>query len=398
MKSAHRHCPICGFNSVDVLHCQCFALPEQHPLPAEYDVSSCNTCGFVYADTRGTAADYDRYYADYSKYADQTTSTGGGGNPRDQARLTETAAAIAKHLPDLDAGIVDIGCANGGLLGALKARGYSRLFGIDPASACVENTRSFFNVPAEKGWLLDLPFNTPNSDLVVVSHVLEHVLDLRGAVAGMRSTLRPGGMVYVEVPDAQRYVDYLAAPFQDFNTEHINHFGAAGLENLFTAGGFEAVEIGAKTIEAAVGVGYPALFGFFRRLESVPAAAPVWRQDPDFQKSIIEYITASKVQLARIDSRLAPVLDEPVIVWGTGQLTLKLLAETRLAQASITAFVDGNPINHGKTLRGTKILPPDALKQLPGHPIVIGSMLHHGAITEKIRGSLRLANRIVELV
>ena len=36
--------------------------------------------------------------------------------------------------------------------------------------------------------------------------------------------LKTDGLLYVEVPDAVAYTEYLYAPFQDFNTEHINHF------------------------------------------------------------------------------------------------------------------------------------------------------------------------------
>ena len=36
--------------------------------------------------------------------------------------------------------------------------------------------------------------------------------------------LKTNGVLYIEVPDATAYVEFLYSPFQDFNTEHINHF------------------------------------------------------------------------------------------------------------------------------------------------------------------------------
>lgn len=391
-----RGCPICGNRQCEVLHEQKFTLPLGHPLPDHFDVVACPACGLVYADTTGTAQDYDRYYADHSKYADQGTSTGGGGNPRDQERLEATAAAIALHLPRKDARVVDIGCANGGMLGALKARSYSRLFGVDPSLGCVENTRSMFGIPAEQGWLLALPKDAAPADLLIVSHVLEHVLDLRASLEALVAVLAPGGMVYVEVPDAQRYVDCLVAPFQDFNTEHINHFGAASLKNLFAAAGFSPVTVGTKTLEAAPGVPYPALFGFFRRA-SAPQPAPSWELDQGFRASMDRYIVSSRAELCRIDDLLSGVLGEPVIVWGTGQLTMKLLAETRLGQARIAAFVDSNPVNHGKMLCGTCIVAPSQLASLPPHPIILGTLLHQEAITRQIRAIPALKNPVLVL-
>jgi hypothetical protein len=86
-----------------------------------------------------------------------------------------------------------------------------------------------------------------------------------------------------------------------------------------------------------------------------------------------------------------------LVVWGVGQLTLKLLVETRLSSADIVAFTDGNPLHHGKTLRERPILTPEALHTLPPHPIVIGSLLHHAAIARRIREELALPNPIVIL-
>lgn len=84
-----------------------------------------------------------------------------------------------------------------------------------------------------------------------------------------------------------------------------------------------------------------------------------------------------------------------MIVWGTGQLAMKLLVETSLGKANIGAFVDNNPINHGKMLRGVKISPPGALTGLDG-PILITTILHQQAIAEQIQ-SMGLKNEIVFL-
>lgn len=365
-------------------------------MPPAFDIVACPVCAFVYADTEATADAYDRYYSDYSKYADQGTSTGGGGDPRDQARIKATAEEIARHLPDKASRIVDIGCANGGMLSALRDLGYENLLGIDPSPDCVANTLRLFGIPARQGWLGALPLESAPADLVILSHVLEHVLDLADAVARVRAVLSPGGIVYVEVPDAARYAECLAAPFQDFNTEHINHFGSASLANLFAAQGFVCIAEGAKTLDIAGGARYPACFGFFRLALEKPRPV-AWRRDSEFLVSLDHYITASAARLRTINDRLAPVLLHPVIVWGVGQLTLKLLVETELSTADIVAFVDGNPLHHGKKLRGRPILAPEALRTLPPCPIVIGSLLHHAAITDKIKRELALPNPLVTL-
>ena len=84
-----------------------------------------------------------------------------------------------------------------------------------------------------------------------------------------------------------------------------------------------------------------------------------------------------------------------VIVWGTGQLTMKLLCDTALKDAKVVAFVDGNPVNVGKTLRGVPIIRPDQLKN-QGAPIVLATLLHTQGIRDRIN-SLGLTNPVVTL-
>src|SRR6476469_7696463 len=156
-KTAGRPCPICSNAKVEVLHHQTFLLPEGHLLPKAYDVVYCPDCGFAYADSSASQKVYDAYYAGFSKYEDNRTSTGGGGSEWDSRRLRETAAAIAAIVLEKQARIVDLGCANGGLLGALKALGFLNLIGIDPSPACVANTVEGLGIPARVGSLRELP-------------------------------------------------------------------------------------------------------------------------------------------------------------------------------------------------------------------------------------------------
>ncbi|MFY9843934.1 MAG: hypothetical protein WAK23_12560, partial [Terriglobales bacterium] len=69
MKEFLRPCPVCDGKRGDVLHHQSFAVTDDYPLPDEYDVVICASCGMVFADTPATQADYDRFYATCSIYA-----------------------------------------------------------------------------------------------------------------------------------------------------------------------------------------------------------------------------------------------------------------------------------------------------------------------------------------
>jgi SAM-dependent methyltransferase len=397
VKTLCRPCPVCAGRRGEVLRHQPFALPIGHPLPADFDVVCCQTCGFCFADTAARQADYDRYYADFSKYADLATSTGGGGSAEDAQRLRECAAHLASALDHrFQASVLDIGCGNGGLLQELQTWGFRDLTGVDPSPFCVANTAARPGLRALAGTLTNLPVELGRYDLVILSHVLEHVADLRSLIAPLRRLLTPAGRLYVEVPDAMRYTQFVTSPFQDFNVEHINHFSLASLARLFSAHGFALAAGGPRDLPAAQGLSYPAIYGFFR-----PAAArPELPADFGLRTELCAYVARSEQLMAAIERKVSPLAEPeagPVIVWGTGQLAFKLLAETSLRQARIAAFIDGNPINQGKTLLGVPVLAPAQLPELPPHPVLIATQLHQEKILETLRGELGLSNPVITL-
>jgi len=395
-KKSVRNCPICKAGAGELLRQQRFVLPEGHPLSAGYDIVCCPTCGFVYADTAVTQADYDAFYARFSKYEDRQTSSGGGESAADADRLIQVATYLAEHVPDRRARILDLGCANGGLLKSLKAIGYTNLVGLDPSPTCVATTKAL-GVEAYEGSLFSMPTRLGKCDVVILSHVLEHVQAVRPAIDQLAKMTVPGGLAYIEVPDALRYAELVAAPFQDFNTEHINHFSPHSLAQLLKLCGWELKAKGSKTVFSAPGMPYPATFVLAMKSENAEPRADIIK-DTALKETIVDYIARSQTIMDKIEARMQQTLktSPEVIVWGTGQLALKLLAETSLGQARIAAFVDGNPINHGKVLRGSPILPPEKIRGLT-QPIIITTILHQEAIASKIRDQMKLTNPIVFL-
>ena len=245
-KKVIRLCPICLHDEAEVLHHQKFATPDGYPLPDRFDVVACTACGMIYADTSATQADYSRYYAELSNYE---SPGGSGATPAwDLARLGAAAKAMRQAveragLAVANARVCDIGCANGGLLQALHGEGFRHLTGVDPSAQCVANTMAA-GFEAVVGDLsnVEARLHAPAFDVVVLTAVLEHVMDAGGAVAALSRLCNSTGMVFLEVPDAAAYEHFLHAPFQDFNTEHINHFSRASLRNQEHIGGSHVAE------------------------------------------------------------------------------------------------------------------------------------------------------------
>jgi len=215
-------------------------------------------------------------------------------------------------------------------------------------------------------------------------------------MAWIRLAINIKGWVYIEVPDAARYADFVDAPFQDFNTEHINHFSITSLQNFLRANGFDPVQWGSKVIPASANKPYPAIYCFAKlnNMENQPAQI---NKDVKLRGRIENYVEISKQIMDDIELRLSMSLltSRQVLVWGTGQLAMKLLVETSLAKADILAFVDSNPINQGKILRGIKVIAPEVALQYT-EPILITSTLHQQSIIEQIQ-KMGLKNKLILL-
>ena len=395
MKTTNRPCPSCDEQLAEVIYHLELVLPDESSLSSEYDVVICETCGFAYADTASTQAAYDRFYEVSSIYEDSKTSISQGITESDRERSRVTAQTIAKNFTDKSLRIADIGCGGGSILSALKELGYKNLLGLDPSAACVRHIQHDLGIEAVQGTLSQAPLQDRQFDLIILSHVLEHLRDFQAVGKVLNRNLANNGHAYLEVPDSARYVDHLASPFQDFNTEHINHFCLETLCAMVHRFQFSATLTGQKDLQLD-GWTYPALFGFFKKDPNSNTERPM--PSSKFKQSLLRYIDLSNEKLDNIDSQILPhaVNGQPLIVWGTGQLTYKLLARTSLNQATIEAFVDSNPINQRKHIRRVPILPPAELRSSPT-PILIGTTLHSESIAKTIREELDLKNPLLFL-
>jgi SAM-dependent methyltransferase len=392
----HRACGVCGATGNPVRHHQRFIVPDGYPLPSEYNIAVCRGCGFVYADPAATQHDYDRFYCEWSKYDDSATATGSGVSPYDAARLMVTASDIARALPSRANTILDAGSATGGLLTALRDQGFTAVAGLDPSPRCAAACRDR-GFEAYVGSIASAPAHMPKFDCIVLSHVLEHVYDIAAFFAAARRLLAPAGYLYLETPDAARYCDYLYAPFQEFNTEHINHFSARALENAARHFDFQPIMVDQKVLRTAEDMRYPAVFGLFR---DSGATAGKWSVvcDQELPSKIADYIRRSAEHMERIDEHLARQLATTrcVLLWGAGQFAMKLLALPCLARVQVRAVVDSNPILRGKTLAGAPIVGPQEIAGTD-EPIVIATLLHADEIRAHIR-RLGLSNPIFSLL
>jgi SAM-dependent methyltransferase len=391
MAELRRACATCGGGEGVRLFEQRFAMIDGGSVLDGYDVVACGSCGAVFGDGVPDQSALDAYYRDLSKY--ENAALAGHESDTDRLRFGVTADLLARQVPSPGARVLEIGCASGGLLAQLAQRGVRDVQGLDPSPACGAAARRLHDVEVRTGSIFDDAWRGETFDLVVLIAVLEHLRDLPRTFGVLRGLLRPGGLLHLEVPDAQAFSEHVEVPFQQFSVEHINFFTDASLANLAGRFGFETVSLGREVRDTGRRGQEPVTHGTFL-FDGVPRPA---KQDEKGPASIRAYVARSRALEARSIAEAARIAQEgrPVLVWSVGTQALRLLATTPLGTADIRAFIDSNPRYAGKTLNGRPIVPPLQIRAF-SEPIVIASTGFQDAIVRQIR-SLGLPNEIILL-
>ena len=361
-----RACPSCGEASalseiVDVA----VTRPSGQPGDAVIHVLVCDECGLGFSDDGVTQPQLDEYYAKLAKYGDLSLYS---QNEEADSSLEseapwefERADALADFVASIaapDVHIYDVGCSTGTLMELLRRRGFSQIRGCDPLESAVLIARDRRGLDVEQGWVGSLDVSQ-HIDVILLSHVLEHVLELRTAIEQLRDKLTSGGRVFIEVPDASRFADYVHAPYQDFNTEHVNHFSAASLSYLMQQFGFEEERLEQVMIRSGPAHPYPAIRGCWLLRGSGTPSLPTTASIEAHRVALRRYATISEEMFCEIDQRIAVgVGDQAFVLWGAGQLAMKMLSRESFPTAQLAFIVDAAPTRHGQVLGAHEVLAP----------------------------------------
>jgi len=300
MKYPPRNCPVCLGPDRELLFRQQFSALSEGSLMEGYDIVLCSSCGAAYADDIPPQRLFDAYYAAMSKY--EYSQREGIPSQSDQDRFREVVDIATAYFPR-NASIADVGCATGGLLAEFKRHGFEHLIGFDPSPACAQAALRLYGLQVKTASIFDLRGLPDRFDAILLTGVLEHLRDLDESLSALAALLNPGGMLYVEVPDATRYYQWFSAPFQFFSMEHVNFFSPGSLANLLSRHGFDCLHtqrvkrfLGPRAVEPCIA----AVFGL-----RAGRAAGDRVFDSETRPALARYIQASTEVEQRIRARIA---------------------------------------------------------------------------------------------
>jgi SAM-dependent methyltransferase len=390
-----RYCPICASKETQLIFRQSFSQMSDGNLLDGYDVVSCKECGFCFADQIPNQEVFDLYYREMSKYEknDQEIKE----NRYEFEKFNQMVSYIIPFLENYQTRILEIGCATGLLLSIIKRKGYGNVLGVDPSPACAETAEKLYGIRVLTNTLSNLSIEKQSADFLILAGVLEHIRELDISLKHLWDILAPNGKIYIAVPDASQYINGEDAPFQEFSIEHINFFGPTSLTNLMNKNGFTLVDYKQNIFEINHNTLTPVIQVVYKKAQAFPIENS-FITDTETEKNLESYVDLCTQKEKAIYQIISEIIlsDKPIIIWGTGTQTLRLLASSRIREANIVAFVDSNPKFHGKKLNGIEIVSPESLKNME-ESILISSRAYQNEIVHQIRNVLQLRNEIIKL-
>jgi len=245
--------------------------------------------------------------------------------------------------------ILDYGCAKSSTMrNLLISQPDLKVHLFDVSSRYVPYWRTFLQPGC---WAVD---ETPSDwgerfDLITSFFSLEHIPDLSKTLDHMVSLLRPGGSLYVVVPNVLTNIaDFIVV-------DHCNHFTAPSLRRLATQHGLVVEDLDTDSHRGA-------LVMVARKSSSVvPTSAASATEIGVTLKALAEtsqYWRSTCERLASFEETLTA--DMPLAIYGAGFYGT-FIASNLHRPERVVCHLDQNPYLHGKDFNGRPVLPPDAL-------------------------------------
>lgn len=238
-------CPICGSDNNE-------PIGEKDRYGLFYPTNLCANCGLVFTNPRMNQYSYNEFYnSEYRKlYVGSETATETFFN--NQKRKGEKIYDFLNDnniINKYSLYVLEVGCGAGGIVDFFKEKG-NKIKGIDLGLEYIKYGQSKHNLDLEVGTLKDLQYKE-KPDLIIYSHVLEHILDLNFEIQLIKQLAHKDTVIYIEVPGVKEiHKNYESNILKYFQNAHTFHFTLESLMNLMSKNGFELIH-GNQFIQSA---------------------------------------------------------------------------------------------------------------------------------------------------
>ena len=237
-------CLVCGGATHSVLD---EVTDNRFGSPGVWNILRCDGCGLEQTAPRPGPVELKQLYETYYNYGGESGTTYTGWRERFLMSplyqlMLKLDGDVSFHAERGSGRLLDVGCNEGRGLVLYRRNGFKpEGLELNARAAEVARSRGFMVYESDLGSLKpSLPF-----DRIVLSNVLEHMLDPKATLAEIRRLLAPGGEVWISLPNRRSWFRSMFGrtwinwhvPF------HITHFDGDTLSRLLRESGFAVVSL-----------------------------------------------------------------------------------------------------------------------------------------------------------
>jgi len=229
-------CEFCGPSETELV---ASARDYETDFRTVFTVQRCTACGLFFTSPRPSMEDLFKYF-----YADNYVCYQSGGVA---TRLRENYlnASRYRHLKRLvppQGRFLDVGCSYGAFIHYLAGATDWEVYGCEPQPEMVEKARRQ-GLPVETATLVAAGYPDHFFDVVYMSHVLEHVPDVRDTIREANRILKPGGLFITENPDVEALSrSFFKEAWWGYHLpRHLTHFSQKTMAMALSSVGFQVL-------------------------------------------------------------------------------------------------------------------------------------------------------------
>jgi SAM-dependent methyltransferase len=271
-------CLLCGGETRAVLE---GVRDTRFGVPGTWSIRACQRCGLEQTNPVPSAAELKTLYeSNYNFPALSEASAKAYADRRERFLMSPlyqlmlaVDGDISFHGAKGSGRLLDVGCNEGRGLTLYRRNGFApEGLELNSVAAATARARGFTVHEVD---LHDFRPSAPY-DRVVLSNVLEHALDPRKMLMDVHRILKPGGEVWISLPNSHSWLRRLFGRFWiNWHVPfHITHFSADRLRRLLAESGFSVVA--EKQITPALWVAQSAIARLYPgRVEKLRSTVPV---------------------------------------------------------------------------------------------------------------------------
>jgi len=227
----YQRCPICDSTGIQ----QVLTATDHTVSREKFSIWQCAMCSLRFTQNVPEPNEIGRYYKSENYISHSETSKGIINWLYLRVRkftLSSKRNFIEDQTGVKKGNLLDIGAGAGAFIHHMKEHGWN-VEGLEPDDQAIQRASREYNLQLKPSSQL-FSFQPDTFDAITMWHVLEHVHDLHGYIAHIKKICKPGGKIFIAVPNYTSYdADHYASSWAAYDVpRHLYHFSPASMLEL----------------------------------------------------------------------------------------------------------------------------------------------------------------------